>query len=63
MDKIAKLPRVRTPRKNIRIALVRHVPVSPDELHRQLTALFDVLGMEEELFDTTRPNHTMRVKQ
>jgi hypothetical protein len=63
MDEIEKLPRARKPRKNIRIALVRHVPVSPDELHRQLTALFDVLGMEEELFDSPRPSHTMRVKQ
>jgi hypothetical protein len=49
--------------KHLRITLVKHMPVDPDTLHRQFVALFDLLGMDAELFDNPSQDHTMEVQQ
>jgi hypothetical protein len=49
--------------KRVRITSVKYVPVTPDALHRQFVALFDLLGLDGELFDNASPNHTMKAQQ
>ena len=47
----------------LRVARVRHTPISDDELRRQLFALFDTVGLRDELFDRPEASSTINSKQ
>ena len=48
--------------KHFRVA-VKFVPVTAEQLHRQFVALFDLLGMDAELFDNSSADPTIEEHQ
>jgi hypothetical protein len=47
----------------LRITVVKFAPASPDVLHRQFISLFDLLGMDAELFDNSSADLTIEKQQ
>jgi len=52
---------VRRPRQHYHVSRIRYSPVGSDDLSRRFVALFDMLGVSDELFDN-RPEGN-RIKQ
>jgi hypothetical protein len=48
---------------HLKVTTIKYVPASADEIRQQFVELFDLLGLDRELFDNASPNHTIRIKQ